>query len=406
MLTSVLTPYLRLGRDVHLVAAVKFVLAFSDFVFPFLGLYLIYHEGMSKGTAGAVVTLLAITYVPAVVVGGRLARTLSVRGTAAALGVSALCCVCVPAVPTPAALLLLAAARFALSMIDPRLGVLVAEGCPAEQRKAAFSLLYLVMNVGFATGPLVAAFTYRYCTDALFVLDGAGTALVALLVLRLGWGPAVAPAGSRPSGGGAAGYFALLRTQAGLAGFAALMAGYNVVYAQTGFTLPVFLQGAFGPDGAVYLGYLMSVNAASVLVLSPWLLRVAGELSPVTCLVLTGLLYAVGFGGYAVVHGLLTAMLATVVWSAGEVLWYTNMNVLVAERFGGAGLGLATALVSGAARTGTFVNPALFGWLAGFLDVRALWLVVGAGALAGAAGMHALRPHLAAVTAAPCEAAE
>ena len=51
-----------------------------------------------------------------------------------------------------------------------------------KNRKAAYSLLYLGINIGFSLGPLIAGFLYNHYLKILFLGDAATTILSLILV--------------------------------------------------------------------------------------------------------------------------------------------------------------------------------------------------------------------------------
>lgn len=316
-----------------------------------------------------------LTYVPAVMVGGRISRRTGGRQLAIILGASAACYGLVPVTDSLALrLALIVAGRFVLMMSEATMNVIVNDNCSQDDKKAAFSMLYLAMNVGFATGPLVAGFLFKTHTDLIFTIDAAGTALVSLLAWR--YFEQTRPAVEEPRGKSES-YRGLLQTHRYLMLFAAGMILFHFTYAQIEFGLPVFLESEFVSNGSVFLGYLMTVNATSVLVLTPPITRLTRNVPPFSCILLAGLFYAVGFGSYYFATGLLMAIASTIVWSLGESLFYTNMNVFLAHRYGDADYGMTSSLVNGVARIGMYVSPAAMGLLTRVIDVRQLWIVVG-----------------------------
>jgi len=105
------------------------------------------------------------------------------------------------------------------------------------------------------------------------------------------------------------------------------------VYNQHTFALPIFLKDALGAEaGPKAYGVVMMTNGLTVVALTALVVLVSRRLRSLSAVALSSAFYAVGFGSYWFVGGLHVAVLATVVWTIGEILGSTNGNAFIAER--------------------------------------------------------------------------
>ena len=383
--------YRGLPKGVRALVAARAVNAFGAFVFPLLAMYLTKGLGLAGAVAARYVAAAAIGEALGAIVGGSLADRLPRRALlVGCMGASAVamgaCGVAPLAAWTPP---LLVAARALQAAADPSLSALLADLTDEGQRKAAFALSYVGVNVGFAFGPVVAGLLFQRSLRALFLGD-ALTTILAACVIRA-WVPsaAVRPATARerPEQGG---FFASLARRPRLVAFALCGVLYSTVYTQHAFALPLFVGELFGDGGPATFGLLMSANGvAAALLTGPLAALVRGKRA-LECVALAGVCYAIGFGGLAWVDGLAGLIVSTLIWTMGEILQSTFQGPYLAANTPSSHRGRYFAALPVVMRSGHFVGPVVAAALVEGTSVRALWLPVGGVALLGAFSMGAL----------------
>ena len=178
-----------LPREVWALAATTFVNRVGTMVIPFLVLYLTGSLGFSTAFAGAVVGIFGATSIVAAPISGRLAdRYGATRVMTVSLVLSAAVLAFYPLVrgvaPIVAATVLFAAVSEAYR---PASLSAVSLAAGPEQRKAAFALNRLAINLGMSVGPALGGFLAAWSYNALFWVDGASSLAAAAV---LAWVPA------------------------------------------------------------------------------------------------------------------------------------------------------------------------------------------------------------------------
>lgn len=306
---------------------------FGDFVGVFLALYLSKILHFEPVKAGAVISMVAAAGLAGSLLSGRLAdvigrkRSLIAAQTGSALGNLVL----VFFWSQPWAPVLLALSSFSAGGARPLIGAVLTDLAPPAKRKEVFGLQYWSINVGVAVGPLVAAFLFDHAITLLF----AGTALCTLVsVALIATGvkvPRVAHASTSLERHDERGAIRAFLARPILLAFAGISLVSSLTYSQTGFALPLTVSAVFESDGPRILGWLISLNAVLVIVLSIPITRLLRSVSPMTCMAMSGLFYIVGFGMLSFKLGLGGFVVSTIVWTIGEIVASTNIGIFVAR---------------------------------------------------------------------------
>ena len=147
------------------------------FVYPFLTIYLTKTLSLDEGEAGFIVMLAITAHLPGLIVGGRLADWLGRKKILLLFQSLAAICLIPCAFLNNSLLIprLLILSAFFLGGAQPASTAMTADLTNPNNRKAAFSLLYLGNNIGFAVGPLIAGFLYNNYLMWIFLGDAATT---------------------------------------------------------------------------------------------------------------------------------------------------------------------------------------------------------------------------------------
>ena len=385
-------PFRNLPRPIWALFVVRLVISLGNFVFPFLTLILTAKLGWGADRAGLFLTLVQAAALPGVFLGGKLSDAvgrkriiLACQGAAAALFFICLAVGFAPALP-----FLIGGASVILSMTWPVMGALVADLAPPESRKDAYALLYWGNNIGFSLGPLAAGFLFHRAPGLMFI--GNACVLSASIIIMAKFIPETgkaARASQKPQARPGAveeapaerafkgGLLTLLRQRPTIILFACLVAVMNFVYGQNGFTLPLFLNEALGARGSEVFGSAMTANGLTVVLCTPLLARLTGALPALCIMAAASLLYGLGFGMLALNPGFLLIMVSTVVWTWGEILSATNLNVFVASKTPSSHRGRVNSLVTVIGNLGSLSAPFISGRIVKASGAAAVWPVAG-----------------------------
>ncbi len=273
----------------------------------------------------------------------------------------------------------------------PAQQAMVADILGEEKRAEGFGVLRVALNLTITIAPAIGGLLAGISYLLLFIIDAAASLITALIVAtRL---PETRPTSPEDQPEGTLfqtfiGYGAVLRDGVFIA-FIGLSILMLIVYRQMNSTLPVYLRDIYGLTPQGY-GYLVSLNAAMVVLFQFWVTRRVSQRPPLLLMVAGTLLYGLGFTLYGFVSIYPLFMLAIVVITLGEMIVAPTSQALVAQ--------LSPQDMRGrymAASSFSWVIPTAIGPLAGGLVMDNLqpkwvWYASGLVALLAATGFTIL----------------
>ncbi len=270
---------------------------------------------------------------------------------------------------------------------------LLSDLLPAERRVKAFSYQYMATNMGFAIGPLVgaavglaggrSAFLVGALGYGVYLLGLAGILLLTSASTAMPRRTATAEAGGQLFGSALKGLAESARVVVADSRLLFLiLAGLllEAVHGRVSSLLAQHLSDGFA-DGTVTLGYVLTTNAVTVVVLQLFVSRFMEKRNPVTSIVVGGLLTVLGMAGFAFSQEIWHFVAAMVVFSLGEILIYPAefaiIDRIAPEERRGAYFGAQTF-----AQLGVFIGPFTGGLLLAAYGGTTMFLGVGCFALA------------------------
>jgi len=332
----------------------------------FLTLYLTGPRDLPVAVAGLVAGTSGVGYLVGNFTGGRWGdrhghrRVLLVASTVGGLGVIA-----VPWLPVWALTVGLPAFSYLSATAGVSTGALVALAVPRGDRRTSIAITRAASNAGFVIGPPLGALVIAYSYDALFLIDGALTVLVAWAVCAVL--PRDAPVAAAADGPA---LWSALRADRALMTLLVAVVLVDLVYRQLYTTLPVHLRDE-GQPIALYTT-LIAVGSGLILLLElPVALRLRNHASyPI---IATGYaLVGAGFLLFGLPVSVATAALAMVVLTAGEILYKTTATAHVLDAAPDHLVGQYQGLYTGAATSGMMLSAPI-GTLVYAAAPSALW---------------------------------
>jgi len=340
-----------LPRGIWIICAATLVNRAGTMVLPFLVLYLTRTLGISPARAALSLTVYGIAALLAMPVAGRLTDRIGplavMKGS---LFLSGLVLFLFPLAHTFPAILAITLLFAVLneSVRPPSLSI-ISDMVAPPQRKAAFALSRLAINLGMSVGPaiggILAVFSFRW----LFFVDGA-TSILAGLVLALAPWPRKGhieryePEKEDPAELGreieADGVELLppahpatdlraFRNRRMLYFLAALIPA-QLVFFQLNSTVPLFLVRNLRLPESLY-GSVFTLNTLLIVAIEVPLNAAMAHWPHRRALTLGALLYAVGFGAFGLVTSPVGIFAAVVVWTFGEMIFLPASAAYAAE---------------------------------------------------------------------------
>jgi len=213
----------------------------------------------------------------------------------------------------------------------PAYMVMISDLVPEEKRASGFAVLRVTANLAVTIGPLIGGLLAGVNYLLLFIIDAIMSTITAGIIY---WKlpetmPAKAEAAAAKTSLGRTilGYLSIFKDRLYLS-FIVVSILSVIVYMQMNSTLSVYLLKVhqIPPRG---FGYLLSLNAAMVVVLQYWVTRGLKKVPLMVILVFGNLLYAVGFGLYGFIssYGFMLAAMAII--TLGEMFVVPVAQTLV-----------------------------------------------------------------------------
>jgi MFS family permease len=340
----------QLPREIWILFAATLVNRCGTMVLPFLVLYLTRELNISASHAALALTVYGIAALLTMPVSGwltdRFGSLFVMRGS---LLLSGFVLFLFPLAHHFAAIL---GITFAFAILNesvrPPSLALVSELVKPGQRKQAFALSRLAVNLGMSVGPAIGGILALYSFRILFFADGV-TSILAALVLLFAW-PAMPrtkasePRWDDPEDLGreieaegpsllaASHPVADLRAfrNRRMLYFLAALIPTQLVFFQLTSTVPLFLVHYLRLPESIY-GTVFTLNTLMIVVLELPLNNAMARWSHRRTLTLGAFLYAIGFGSFALARGPIGIFAAVVVWTFGEMILMPGSAAYAAE---------------------------------------------------------------------------
>ena len=321
-----------LPREVWVLFTATLVNRAGSMVLVFLVLYLTRARGLSPGAAGAVVALYGAGALVAAPIAGRLGDHFGpIRIMRASLLLSGVVLLLFPlAKSLPAVIAGVLALSVTAEAFRPANMAIIGDLVEPAQRKTAFSVNRLSINLGMSVGPALGGLLATISFHWLFLVDGATSLAAGIILLASRFPPHrhtreidQASAFPRPDR-------AALHDRRLVYFLLAAVFPIALVFFQHISSISIFLVRDLGLSAAAY-GLLFTVNTL-LIVLIEVPLNTATALWPHRRTLLLGaVLTGLGFGSLALAWNFWSAAATVVVWTFGEMFFFPGMAAYVTD---------------------------------------------------------------------------
>jgi predicted MFS family arabinose efflux permease len=273
----------------------------------------------------------------------------------------------------------------------PAQQAMVADLLEGEQRAEGFGLVRVVGNLAMTIGPAIGGLLAGISYLLLFIIDAFASTITAVIVYKVIPETKPEQTDDQPSE-------SVIQTLKGYGKvskdgkfMAFIMATVIMVlvYTQMYSTLPVFLNSFHGVSTQGF-GYLMSMNAAMVVIMQFGITRRIRKFQPMIMMMIASLLYGIGYTMFGLVDQYVFFMIAMATITVGEMIHIPVAQALVANfapedmrgrYMASYGLGWAIPNSVAALLAGLVMdnyNPNLLWYIAGLLSlvaVASFWLL-------------------------------
>jgi len=358
-------------------------------VLPFLTLYLTVDRQLPAATAGLALTIYGIAAIVIAPVSGRLSDRLGgMRIIKLSLFLSAVVLFIFPFAHSLIGILLMTGLWSIVNeAFRPPSMSIIGDLAGPGQRKSAFALYRLAINLGMSIGPVVGGFLAMRSFRLLFFVDATTALLAGLILVLVPWRPReprgadvvtvptgppanVSAAGVRPST--VMPYSSLLKDRRFIY-FLLAMIPVELVFFQTLAAMPLFLVRDLRMTEAGF-GMLLAINTVLIILIEVPLNAAMAHWSNRHALALGAVLIGLGFGGMAIGGGVLWLAFTVVVWTFGEMIFLPASAAHVSEVAPPAQSGAYMGLYSMGFSVAFAIGPALGVQTMEQLGSAAVWI--------------------------------
>ncbi|MDQ0149663.1 MFS transporter [Eubacterium multiforme] len=333
----ILEDYKKLSKDIYIIFIVQLINRFGDFVVPFLTLFFTEKLNLPINVVGILITLISLISLPAFFLGGKLSDVIGHKKIYIIFqSISSIFLFVIPIINNKyLKILFIIISTFFNNAARPSINGIIIESTNEKERKIAFSLQYIGINLGVAIGPIVGGFLFNNYLSLIFLGD-ALTSLIAVVLVFFNIGNAninkdtfkYVKTNKEDS---EQNLLNILKNKYSIKVVLIIYTIYSFVYCQYKFSLPITLNYKFGDSSVQFYGVLMSINAISVILFTIFINKITNKFNSITNIAIAGMFYAFGFGFIGIISKKFFFLISTLLWSIGEILISTNLNVFLAN---------------------------------------------------------------------------
>lgn len=397
LLLNYFKPYRGLPKEIYVIFIARVINAMGVFVFPLLMILMKQELNMTPKESGFVMMIGGFIFTFSSLIGGKFTDTIGRKKVLVIFdGLAAVCYIACALTPISTyTLYFIMAAMFCYGLSDPAHGALIADLTTKENRENAFSLAYLGFNLGFAIGPTIGGLLFSKKMFVLFFLGDAITALIAVLLVLIYIPETIGYTKndedfSELEKNVEGSIFSIILKRPVLIAFSVIMLGYNFVYQQWSFLMPLHAAHVYGDAGAALYGILASFNGIVVIVFTPFLTsRLDGKRNTFRILI-GGLFYLTGFGVLGFVETRAAFFLAVFLMTLGEIIVVISFTPFIINHTPASHRGRMNSVLPMLIGLGHTVSPYIMGILLESITIPRAWNFISVLMIISMVGMYVL----------------
>lgn len=384
-LKQLMKPYIGLPKEIYVIFIARIINALGCFVMPLLTIILKDKIGLSEQMVGVYISATGILQLPAAMLGGKLADSIGRKKVIIIFDcLAALFYItCGFIKPSIVMVYILMLASASMITAGPAHDSLIADLTTNKNREGAYALSYMGWNLGFAIGPVLGGLLYEKNLSLIFIGD-AITALISLILIMLFIKETIHKTKEeitdenrimerREEGS----IFQVLIKRPILIYFAVIVCGFNFVYSQWSYLMPLHLISIHPQNKAEIFGRVSGLNGIVVILFTPLITYMSKKVKNIRRMVYGGVLYALGFGMLGFYNGLIYFFISTFIFTLGEIVLAISTSPFIANHTPASHRGRMSAVIPMIYGLGYTLGPIGMGQILRFVSINNAWKIVG-----------------------------
>lgn len=391
---NIFTTYKGLPREIYILFISRIINCLGNFVYPLLSIIITQKIGLSPAKAGTVVTLMAVSQVPSLILGGKIADSIGRKKVIIifqTLGaISYLICGFMK--PNIFIIIVIIFAANCYSISAPAYDAMLADLTTPRNRKSSYSLLYMGLNIGVSVAPVLGGILYRDHLSVLFLGDGV-TSILSIVIIYIfinetfkGKNAHMDSEERTLEKSEEGSVISVLLKRPILLYFSLIMLLYGFSYSQWSFTLPLQMAELFKSNGAKFYGFVAAINGLVVISFTPLITTVLHKIKPLKAIAIGGLFYTVSFGVFGYINKLPMFFISIFIMTLGEIMISTNEGTFVANHTPASHRGRLNSILPIISGAGYAFGPMVMGTVSNSFGYTVTWTIISILMLIGVIG--------------------
>jgi len=260
------------------------------------------------------------------------------------------------------------------SFFEPTAQALMADLTVKEKRMKVYSLRYTAMNIGASVGPLIGAYLASTSAKLSFAITGTFYLFYGMVLVFFLQKLVFPKVENIKKGAPFGDAFRIVKRDKALRYLILGIILVNMGYVQIDSNLPQILEGTL-ENGVVIFSMLITINAVMVVFLQMPISHVAEKFRIMQVMVVGAIFMAAGLIGFSLVNGWVSAIIAMVLLTFGEILIFPSnsmmIDMLAPDHLRGTYFGAAQFR-----KIGNFLGPVVGGYLLSHFQGQIMFLVI------------------------------
>ncbi|WDV47251.1 MFS transporter [Clostridiaceae bacterium M8S5] len=383
---KIFKPYMGLPKAVYVIFISKIVNAMGAFVIPLLTLILTKKIGLAEDDAGFYIALLGFIYMPAALIGGKIADSFGRKKVIVIFGTLGAACyfLCSTIETSITTVFLIGGASFFFGIAGPAHDALIADITTPENREGAYSLSYLGHNMGYALGPAIGGLLFENHFRWVFIGDAVTAILAISLVLifvkdTLSQSKEEVFDENRTMEKHVNGsVIKVLLDRPILIFYAIIMFGYSFVRSEWSFLVPLHTEANYANSGAKLFGYIASFNGAVVMLFTATVtaLLVKTKINNIRKIAIGGVFHALGLGMLGFFSNKTAFFVSMFIFTIGEIIVVVSASPFIMNHTPASHRGRVGALLPTIIGFGHVLGPLITGKILQVASIETMWKIV------------------------------